>query len=171
MVNADGTNLRRLTYDRAVDYNPAWSPDGERILFQSNRGGTYNIYSIDLGGRQTQRLTDPNTISFDPAWSPDGSWIAYFSNANGTRDVYVLRLADGTGVCLTCIPGGYNFNYSGSPTWSPDGARIAYDSDQPHDPLRLYTSWAVYLMNADGTNRSFVVDGMRPAWRPQPAPF
>ena len=75
-----GANLRRLTFDRASEYSPAWSPDGKKIVFVSERYGTAELMLVDVGctnqpaGCQdaAQRLTSNDFLDTDPAWSPDG---------------------------------------------------------------------------------------------------
>ena len=82
VMDADGNNLRRLTNDPSLDFGPAWSPDGSRIVFCSNReAGTFDIYMMDADGGNQVRLTTSGNNSY-PAWSPDGLFIVYVSNAN-----------------------------------------------------------------------------------------
>ena len=57
VMNADGSNVRRLTKHRALDYWPAWSPDGKRIAFTSNRDGNYEIYVMNADGSGLRNLT------------------------------------------------------------------------------------------------------------------
>jgi TolB protein len=78
VINPDGTDLTRLTYDRASDRSPAWSPGGEWITFVSDRDGNEEIYVIRANGMSTgpTRLTDsPGQDSF-PVWLPDASGAA-----------------------------------------------------------------------------------------------
>ena len=80
-MNADGSNVTRLTNDPAIDTSPSFSPDGARILFVSDRVGNNEIYTIDAatGGNLT-RLTNNTADDRDPVFSPDGSRIAFGSN-------------------------------------------------------------------------------------------
>jgi Tol biopolymer transport system component len=68
---------KRLTGFRGGDFAPAWSPDGSRILFDSNRSGNLDIYSIGANGGGLMRLTDNVADDWQPAWSPDGQRIAF----------------------------------------------------------------------------------------------
>jgi Tol biopolymer transport system component len=69
-------NRRRLTDDPGSDIEPAWSPDGTRIAFASNRDGDWDIYVMDADGGNVRRLTgtrghrDALRGDYDPAWSP-----------------------------------------------------------------------------------------------------
>jgi Tol biopolymer transport system component len=150
LINADGTNPRRLTSNTADDGSPAWSPDGSRIAFVSNRDGNPEIYVIGVDGLGLTRLTDfPGTDEW-PAWSRDGSQIAFASNREGGMDVFVMN-ADGSNVSrLTeaSLPGTL-------PSWSPDGAWIAYDCV------------GICVMRADGSGPMRVSSGMYPSWSQQ----
>lgn len=165
---------QRLTRHPRSDYNPAWSPDGEHILFQSNRGFAganynhgygqsryYDIFIMNTDGSNVHRLTSVQTIDFDPAWSPDGTRMAFFSDADYSRDIHTLVIGDGEGRLLQKLT---NMPYSGSPAWSPDGTRIAYDSD--FGSTRWDYGWNIYIMNADGSNVRLIGEGIRPMWRP-----
>jgi Tol biopolymer transport system component len=89
-MNADGSGLRRLTRNPAVDADPTWSPDGRRIAFESKRGGNFDIYVMNADGSGQRRLTQSGG---DPAWSPDGRRIAFV----GDSGIYVMH-ADGSGL-------------------------------------------------------------------------
>ena len=76
-MNADGSAVNRLTDDPASDRTPAWSPDGERIAFASDRDGTYDIYAMNADTSGRARLTESSFADdFFPDWSPDGTRIA-----------------------------------------------------------------------------------------------
>ncbi len=71
-VNADGTDLRRLTTNPAHDFDPAWSPDGQMIVFRSERDGNNEVYVMGSdGSRQHNWSRDPHD-DWGPAWSPAG---------------------------------------------------------------------------------------------------
>ncbi len=96
-MNADGGGQARLTANAAWDGTPAWSPDGARIAFASDRDGDGDIYVMNADGTaQTSLIADADWGSeIEPAWSPDGSRIAFTSDRDGDAEVFVMN-ADGT---------------------------------------------------------------------------
>jgi WD40 repeat protein len=152
-INADGTNLTRITNDPFNESNPAWSPDGSKIAVEA---AGITVFNAD-GTNPTPLTSDPEDAS--PAWSPDGTKIAFSPSRDGNREVYVMN-ADGTNQTnLT-----NNLGQDGSPSWSPDGTKIAFTSSRDG-----YV--AVYTMNADGTNQtrlnnSSAANGGEPVWSP-----
>ena len=66
-----------------MDYWPAWSPDGKRIAFTSNRDGNYEIYVMNADGTGLRNLTQPPGAGQLRAWSPDGKRLAFISNRDG----------------------------------------------------------------------------------------
>jgi TolB protein len=69
-MNADGSNALNLTDNPADDLEPAWSPDGRRIAFTSDRGGSRDIYVMNADGSGVTRLTENPADDEFPAWSP-----------------------------------------------------------------------------------------------------
>ncbi|MDP9202766.1 MAG: protein kinase [Gemmatimonadota bacterium] len=72
VMNADGTDQRRLTHDKAADFGPAWSPDGSMIAFTSQRAGGFDLFVMNADGTGQRRLTNLIDSGFgatEPAWS------------------------------------------------------------------------------------------------------
>ena len=98
VMNADGSDQTNLSNNDANDFNPTWSPDGEKIAFTSDReNGNFDIYVMNAadGSGQT-RLTDNPGDDFNPTWSPDGEKIAFRSFRDSTEqsdneDIYVMN--------------------------------------------------------------------------------
>jgi TolB protein len=123
-VRVDGGDLMQLTHG-ADDREPNWSPAGDRILFQSNRGGSTNIWTIDVNGGSLTNVTKSKSEDTDASWSPDGSMIVYSSDRGGLENgtLFVIPKDGGDPVRVTDYKG-----YAGAPSWSPDGRFIAFES-------------------------------------------
>jgi Tol biopolymer transport system component len=145
LVNSDGSGLMQLTdTPGASNIDPAWSPDGQRLAFASNRAGgaDWDIYVMSADGSNIVRRTSGG-YNADPAWSPDGRQIAFTSRLNGSAAISVVA-ADGNAATRVLLdrPG-----YDGNPAWSPDGRQITFSSD-----WRAYDIvYDLYAMNADGS--------------------
>ena len=154
-------SLTRLTHSAGDDWVSAWSPDGQRIAFESNRDGNRDIYVMDTNGTNLTNLTENAGDDGEPVWSPDGQHIAFESNRDSNRDIYVME-ADGSN--LTRLTHSADEDWGPwSPAWSPDGQRIAFESDRD-------SNWDIYVVEADGTNLTNLThssyDGWGPVWSP-----
>src|SRR5438105_1357594 len=95
-VNPDGSGLTMLTTTEANNTFPAWSADGTKIVFTSDRDGNEEIYSMNADGSGQTRLTNNASADEFPAWSPDGTKIVFKSNRDGNFEIYSMN-ADGSG--------------------------------------------------------------------------
>jgi len=100
------------------------SPDGQWIVFDSNRRGTMGLYKMPLRGGQSIPLTESPLDEFEPRWSPDGREIAFRTGGRSGR-IMVVSADGGTPVSLTSGRG-----LDSWPVWSPSGLRIAFQSDR-----------------------------------------
>mgnify|MGYP003288138549 CR=1 FL=1 len=114
-MNADGSSPTRLTDDKSrtaklpdfspvYDASPAWSPDGTKIAFISNRDYLFSLYVMNADGSNSRLVTDRVIDMGEPAWSPDGGKIAFSAGARGSIgstkpqvDIYVVNV-DGSGL-------------------------------------------------------------------------
>ena len=125
LMNADGTNITQLTNVPGADFDPAWSPDGDRIAFTSIRDGNKQIYTLDVASLAVTRLTrtESEIDTSQPAWSPDGTMIAYMVKRVDTYQVWVM---DHTGQKNTQLVRSGQTLWDFGPIWSPDGTFILF---------------------------------------------
>jgi TolB protein len=170
IVGSDGTGLRPLLTGPTIDFDPAWSPDGQRIAFGSyDRATGDGLYHMNRDGGD-MRLVSSLFSASGPAWSPDGLQIAFA--AGGFESIYLVN-ADGSGEHVLApsdsIDAFFDVRLS-HPTWSPDGTRVAFGAwvlgHGGGDP-------SVWAVNADGTGLALLPLGAAgqlylwsPAWSP-----
>jgi len=122
-INVTGKNLNRLTENNFTDASPKFSPDGEKIVFMSNRDGNYEIYTMNTDGSEQTRLTNNNAIDLMPSFSPDGGKIIFVSDRDGNEEIYLMNI-DGTQQRRLTNSDGKDV----TPTFSPDGQKIVFAS-------------------------------------------
>lgn len=152
----------RLTEHPARDEHAALSPDGLRVVFQSERDGNWEIYITDTGGAlDLVRITDNPARDVRPAWSPDGSTIAFGSDRGGSGSEIYLIDADGVGPAR---PLTNRQSDATDPDWSPNSSKIAFSATDETGFRQIY------VINADGKDETRLtneaVSSESPAWSP-----
>jgi Tol biopolymer transport system component/predicted Ser/Thr protein kinase len=105
--------------------NAAYAPDGSRIAFESDRGGTLSLWLCNADGSHPVQLTTTKGDSGTARWSPDGRRLVFDSLAAGNWDLYVVGADGGTARRLTAEP-----SEDGTGSWSRDGRWIYFHSDR-----------------------------------------
>jgi Tol biopolymer transport system component len=138
----------QVTTTTKRDLFPNYSPDGKRLVFQSDRSGVNEIWMSDAdGGNAVQLTTFGKGWSGSPRWSPDSRTIAFDSNVGGSWDIYVIRSEGGRPVRLTTHP-----TNDIVPTWSRDGQWIYFNSMR----TGRYEIWKI---RPDGSSETQVTTG------------
>jgi Tol biopolymer transport system component len=143
-----GGSLVQLTYGSHSELAPAWSPDGRRLAFQSNRDGNWEVYVADADGSHVRRLTHGDARDGEPAWSGDGRRIDFVRSGR----LYSMQ-ADGTAARALGIDGAW-------PSLSPDGKSLAYD-------VEFGGHHGIVVEQSGRALRLDVHDGRRPVWSPR----
>jgi TolB protein len=192
LIDPDGTNPRRLTDNDAGDFMAKLSPDGKRIVFDSNRArgadeplNTSDLFLMKADGKDQVVLTRGSSAT----WSPDGKYIAFHRSASGLglpinpnpgaattdSDIFVMMVPDDDGpidepINITNSDG----QIDDDPDWSPDGKKIVFtrhpDTDHPTARPFNYPSMEIYVLNLETgvveqlTHNDF--EERAPAWSP-----
>jgi Tol biopolymer transport system component len=160
-------NLVRRTFDPAFDTEPAYSPNGNRIAFQSDRSGNWDIWTVTTTGTPNlTRITNNPAVDRDPNWSPDGSRIVFSSNRGGGNEQIWEVGSTGTEVNpdqITDAPADHR-----RPAYSPDGNRIVFQYFGGISPVQNWNIWTATPNNPRSYERitGDLADDEEPAYSP-----
>jgi tricorn protease len=142
VAGEDGTNVQRLTVNRARDVYPRFSPDGKWIAFSSDRDGNLDVYVIPSAGGTVKQLTSHSADDTVLNWTPDGRSILFSSNRGEDfmARLYTVGVEGGMPASV-----GADIGVQGS--YSPDGRRLAYNQ-------KAQSYWRKYYR---GSNQSDVI--------------
>jgi serine/threonine-protein kinase len=162
IVNADGSNYRQLTDEEAGSYYPSLAPNGNRIVFSSNRVDRYEIYEMDDDGSDVDRLTDEIASgNYAPMISPDGRQIVFTGYVRDVSQSIWIMDRDGSDLRYLTDDAADDVN----PVWSPDGSQISFASFRTSDGQRQ-----IFVMDADGSDMYQLTDrdemGASSSWSP-----
>ena len=192
VMGIDGTGMRQITGDSAIDRVPRWSPDGEWLAFFSDRGGPADVWKIHVDGSNLMQITD--ATGGVPVWSPDGLRMATSpaAAAASTEISFTFDPTGSTPESTDTLPDPAPEMAPFFPnSWSPDGRRLAGDigftdtgiivyslETATYQQLTDFGQWPVWLPNGrhllfvSGGSRFFVVDtesGEVARYSPSPA--
>ena len=161
VMDADGSNKRRLTQFSGGVGDAAWRPDGKAIAFDRCTEESCAIAVIAPDGSGLRRV-GPRGREGEPVWSPDGRFIAFESAASGRLGIFILDVQSGRVRRLTSKD-------DSDPRWSPDGAAVAFTrmTPLPHRDARM----DIYVVRANGRGLRRLTKGplkraLNPAWSP-----
>ena len=162
IMDADGSNERRLTHHPQNDTYPCWSPDSKQIAFTGIRDGLPNIHIMELATGNIRQLTkneDRKAYASSPSWSPDGQHIVHEQIiGGGGRHIYITDI-DGKNT-RPFLQGpqphliGDTVISKYAPRWSPDGKHVMYkESHKRYEPNRVVRlANHLIVVDKDGKN-------------------
>ena len=133
IMNADGSDQRRLTTTPGYDGGPFFSPDGQRIIWRrfDKEGTTADVHTMKLDGSDVRRVTTFAAMSWAPYYHPTGKYIIFTSNKLGFSN-FELYLVDAEGtrepVRIT-----YTDGFDGLPVFSPEGRKLCWTANRTAD--------------------------------------
>lgn len=182
-VPVSGGEASALTAGIEWNYQPTFSPDGNKIAFISDRAGGDNIWVMNADGSDPKAITtEKENIVHNPAWSPDGQYLVGRKGFYSTRsimagEIWMFHAAGGNGVSLVERPNGANDQKSrAEPAFSPDGKYVYYSADVTagrtwqYNKNSLDPNFAIQRLELATGKTSTVVSGPGGAIRPTPSP-
>jgi len=144
IVNADGSELTKLTDDPAFDGAPSFSPDLKKIAFTSTRNGKMNVFIFDLEaylkGESSEAIQLTNEgNNYCPAWAPDNSTIAFTSDRSGGFKIYKMNIDGSNQEIFIDLNGAFY------PSWSSDSKKLVFNA-------QVNGASEVFKIDADGEN-------------------
>jgi len=179
-ADPDGSNLRRLTDAPGYDAECAYSPDGKRIVFTSQRDDDLEIYVMDADGSNQRRLTDGKGYDGGPFFSPDGKAILYRGDRHGGEEMNLqIRMVGSDGSNDRAITDNPLFNWC--PFWHPSGKCFVFTQvDHGARSRGKRPNYDLFMMNIEGNELTritsdpafdglpvFSPDGKRLMWTSQ----
>lgn len=155
-------SMRRLTNNPGtIDTSPSYAPDGHAIVFNSDRGGSQQIYTMDANGGNVQRISFGQGQYSTPAWSPRGDLIAFTKQYGGQFYIGVMK-PDGSGERLLTQSW-----LDEGPSWAPNGRVIIFGREFPGG--RNGNRSRLYSVDVTGYNLREIMtptEASDPAWSP-----
>jgi TolB protein len=157
VMEADGRSSKRITGNKRINLFPAWSPDGETLLYTSYRAGNSDLWTLTRG-KGGGRLLDVPSEKYRGIFGPVDGQVTFVMHKDGNTDLFITR-RDGRGIRRLT----QNRSIEVSPSWSPDGRKLAFASDRSGNQQ-------IYVRDLDtGEVRRLTFKGdynASPAWSP-----
>ena len=140
----DGNNInltRNVSSHDIISHGNAISPDGQKIVFTSERDGNRNIYIMNSHGTDQKKLTNNPNQDYEPIFSPDGLSIIFTSERDGNKEIYIMNEKGENLKNLSNNPGD-----DWNPRYYPDNKKIIFQSTRDGN-------WEIYMMKLDGSGQ------------------
>jgi TolB protein len=156
-IEPDGSGLTQVTSVPKKDpgaENPAWSPNGSTLAFDTASGSGVNLFTVpSIGGTATELPLGVGKFNGAPAYSPDGTHISFDQDVgNSQPTVHGIFVADANGANARRVTTGIASKkaFDTQSQWSPDGTRLAFTRVKNGSSGAAGRS-AIYVVNVDGT--------------------
>ena len=158
-ADVTGGNMHRISHVRAIEVSPKVNPKNPTVVvFISGRGGSEQMWRMNIDGGDMERLTPGDGYVANPAWSPNGQFVAFAWTKGyepGNYNIFVMDIARRVPVQLT-----HGSGRNENPWWAPDGVHLVFSSKRGRT-TQLYT------MLADGSHVQQLTtqgDNIQPVW-------
>lgn len=171
-----GGAARRITSGNAWDTDAHYARDGHRIAFTSDRGGSENLWTMNLDGTALRALTDDKVARWtDPVWAPEAGWLVgrkrmVDTRSIGVQELWMLHEEGGAGVQLTSLDVD---PHAGEAAFSPDGRYLWYSTRNgrfEYDQNLHHGLWQLVRYDRELGERTVVTSLGEGAIRPTPSP-
>ena len=155
LSNSDATP-ENITNNFSDDYDPSWSPNGERLAFVTHRDGNPEIYIMDADGSELINITESRGRDYEPSWSPDGEKIVFSTyRFTGNREIAIMNLDDRRILQLTNNPA-----YDGSPAFIDNETIVFATSRDDAEPIHCsdICNYELYVIDVEGQNLARLTD-------------
>ena len=149
--------LEPITDGFSGDIGPAWSPDGNRLVFASSRSGNRTLWTVDANLTHPAPLTTGAALDEWPAYSPDGQRVAFVSDRGGKRGIWVVSADGGTPRQIVAT------EVIDTISWSPDGRRLVFSTSIGDGPGLM----TVDVASGKTTRVPTPGAATRPSWSPR----
>ena len=155
-IDADGSNLTRLTKNQVMDVYPAWSPDGTRIAFLSRSENDLDIFVMNADGSDVNKLYDSGFNDADIDWAGDSivftsRFAVWKMNADGTKPAQITDPPDRGQWGKANLPAG---DYD--PRLSLDGSKVVFE--RLEDTSLPNGGYNIFVVDSDGTGETRLTD-------------
>jgi TolB protein len=140
VMDFDGQNPVRLTYNRSLSLAPDWSPDSTRLVYQFYQSDAPHLAVMSRDGTDKRVIPTSTGLNSSPSWSSDGRTIAFCGSVKGNTEIFTVGV-DGSNLKRLTD----NAAIDSTPRWSPNGREIAFTSNRQGQPQ-------IYLMDLEGAN-------------------
>ena len=142
LLDRNNINITRNAMSNDIlSHGNSFSPDGQSIVFTSERDGNRNIYLMNINGSEIEQLTFHESDDYEPTYSPDGQSIVFTSERDGNKEIYIIFPQTKNLYNLTNSP-----KDDWNPRFYPDNQKIVFQSTRDGN-------WEIYMMNLKGQNQ------------------